>query len=273
MQDPDAPDGPPSQSQALVVTQAALRPPAKLHEERLPLLGLAVAADITVTSEGETDASAHARIEISLRLGFVRISFWIEFRVPPDSGDATLLLRTTFTRDVGDAAEGKVIVAVVPTFLAILQELHNFPWKIYQLPPRRFEELIAASYERDGWEAVLTPRSGDGGFDVMATKRGFGALRVIEQVKAYAPDRRVTADEVRALVGVLGSKLDTSKGIVTTTGEFAPRLKDDPYLKLLMPYRLELRSVPELLDWFDRLLLRAPKLQMETDPGTPVADG
>jgi restriction system protein len=50
---------------------------------------------------------------------------------------------------------------------------------------------------------TLTPRSGDYGRDVIAVKRGLGFIRVIDRVKAYKPDHLVTADDVRALMGVL----------------------------------------------------------------------
>jgi restriction system protein len=52
-------------------------------------------------------------------------------------------------------------------------------------------------------EVTLTPRSGDLGRDVIAVKRGLGTVRVIDQVKAYGPSHLVTADDVRALLGVL----------------------------------------------------------------------
>jgi restriction system protein len=49
----------------------------------------------------------------------------------------------------------------------------------------------------------------------------------------------VTADEVRALLGVLEG--DTaSKGFLTTTSDFAPRLRDDILIRKFMPARLEL---------------------------------
>lgn len=86
---------------------------------------------------------------------------------------------------------------------------------------------------------TLTPRSGDFGRDVIAVKRGLGTIRIIDQVKAYGPNHLVTAADVRALLGVLqGDK--ASKGFLTTTSDFAPRLRDDILLKPFMPAHLEL---------------------------------
>jgi restriction system protein len=100
---------------------------------------------------------------------------------------------------------------------------------------------VAASYERAGFdEVILTPRSGDFGRDVIATKRGFCSIRVIDQVKAYKPGHLVTANDVRALIGVLSTDLNASKGVMTTTSAFAPRIREDPSILPLVPHRLEL---------------------------------
>ena len=93
---------------------------------------------------------------------------------------------------------------------------------------------------------TLTPRSGDLGRDVIAVKRGLGTVRVIDQVKAYGPGHRVTADDVRALLGVLhGDK--ASKGFLTTTSDFAPKLPEDRLLTPFMPAQLELINGVALL--------------------------
>jgi hypothetical protein len=96
---------------------------------------------------------------------------------------------------------------------------------------------------------ILTPRSGDLGRDVIAIREGFGSVKFIEQVKDYKPGHIVTADEVRALIGVLSSERDATKAVFTTTSGFAPRLSQDKLTKPYIPYRLE------LLDK-DRLIIR-----------------
>jgi restriction system protein len=96
---------------------------------------------------------------------------------------------------------------------------------------------------------TLTPRSGDFGRDVIAVKRG---LRVIDQVKAYSPENLVTADDVRALIGVLHGD-GASKGFLTTTSDFAPRLRTDPLILPFMPSRLELIDGKALITRLDAL--------------------
>jgi hypothetical protein len=110
-------------------------------------------------------------------------------------------------------------------------------------------EIIAAAYDKAGFdEVILTPRSGDYGRDVIAIKYGFGSVKFIDQVKAYNPGHIVTAEEVRALLGVLQAEQDATKVIFTTTSTFAPRIKDDKFIKPFLPFRLELVNKEKLLE-------------------------
>jgi hypothetical protein len=110
----------------------------------------------------------------------------------------------------------------------------------YQLSWEKWKEIIAGAYKKAGFEEViLTPRSGDHGRDVIAIKKALGTIRVIDQVKAYKPGHLVTGEEVSALWGVMqGDK--SSKGFLTTTSDFAPRIKDNPFIAEFIPSRLEL---------------------------------
>ena len=98
--------------------------------------------------------------------------------------------------------------------------------------------MYAASGEFD--EVTLTPRSGDRGRDVIAEKKGFGSVRLIESVKRYRPGHVVTAEDMRALIGVLFINSKANKGVVSTTWRFAPGITKDPEISRLMPTRLEL---------------------------------
>ena len=100
---------------------------------------------------------------------------------------------------------------------------------------------------------ILTPRSGDKGRDVIATKRGIGSIRFFDQVKAYRPGHLVRAEEVRAMIGVIIGAGNVSKGIITTTSGFAPRVTEDAFIKPFMPYRLELKPRDDLLAWLAEL--------------------
>ena len=155
----------------------------------------------------------------------------------PDALINAIVDRTTQNED------GSIIVALQPAWEAIGKILRSNPSELLTLTPEQWEELIAASNDQAGYdEVVLTPRSGDYGRDIIATKKGWGSVRIIDQVKAYKPGHLVTANDVRALLGVLNSDRAATKGIVTTTSAFAPKIVEDPFISPYMPYRLELHD-------------------------------
>jgi restriction system protein len=156
--------------------------------------------------------------------------------------------------DLGGATDdGRVVRAVALPWFEALGEILRSGDSLFQLPWRRVEELVAGAYQEDGWEVVLTPRSGDRGRDLIATKRGFLQVRLVDQIKALTPGRLVDANDVRALVGVLASDLNTTKGVVTTTTDFAPGISEDPLISRHIPFRLELRNGVELRSWLAQL--------------------
>lgn len=150
--------------------------------------------------------------------------------------------------------EGALVRAVGVPWFAVMERIRKDPASIYQIDPRTWEEIIAGAYERAGFdEVILTPRSGDKGRDVVATKHGVGSIRVFDQVKAYKDGHLVTADEVRAMLGVITGAQNVSKGVITTTSMFAPKVRTDEYIRPNIPFRLELKDRDDLLSWLDQL--------------------
>ena len=141
-----------------------------------------------------------------------------------------------------ETEDGQLIKAVSFPLLAIIQRIIEDPSRMYDVHPRKWEEIVAATYAESGLfdEVTLTPRSGDRGRDVIAVKNGFGSVRLIESVKRYSPGKKTTAEEVQAFLGVLLSDPQANKGIVSTTWEFAPMILENPHIKQYVPHRLEL---------------------------------
>ena len=151
-------------------------------------------------------------------------------------------------------SEGQLVHAFVTPWRTIVERLKKDWMLAFKIPPRIWEEMIAAAFDQDGYDEVtLTPRSGDFGRDVIAVKRGICCVRIIGSVKAFAPGNLVGHDDVRALAGVLHGDQKASKGIITTTSDFAPNISTDPYLAPLMPYRLELMNGKKLMEWLAKL--------------------
>jgi restriction system protein len=156
--------------------------------------------------------------------------------------------------ELGDRTkEGALVRAVAIPWFAIIRLMQQDPRLIYELDPRKWEELVAGAWRQEGYDVILTPRSGDGGKDVIATLPGVGRVRLFDQVKRYGPTNLVTADEVRSMLGVLEAAGNVSKGIITTTSDFAPGIAADQGIQRLIPHRLELKAREELLAWLERL--------------------
>lgn len=154
----------------------------------------------------------------------------------------------------GRVDDGRLVEAVALPWFEIMKMIKADPSSIYSINPYAWEEIIAGAYSRAGFdEVVLTPRSGDNGRDVVATKNGIGSIRIFDQVKAYKPGHLVTAEEVRAMVGTITAAVNVSKGVVTTTSDFAPRILQVDYVRALVPYRLELKGRDTLLEWLDQV--------------------
>lgn len=151
--------------------------------------------------------------------------------------------------------EGQLVEAVTIPWFEIIESLKRNPKLAFEISPRKWEEIVAGAYKKAGFDEVtLTPSSGDLGRDIIAVKRGLGTIRIIDQVKAYKPGHLVTANDVRALLGVLqGDK--ASKGFLTTTSDFAPRLMDDILLKPFIPASLELINGISLLKRLEELVI------------------
>ena len=81
-------------------------------------------------------------------------------------------------------------------------------------------------------------------------KNGYGSVRLVESVKRHSPGTKTTAEEVQALLGVVLSDPQATKGIVSTTWEFAPKIFENPQITQYIPHRLELVDRGSLIERF-----------------------
>ena len=188
-------------------------------------------------------------------LGFGAISASAISSLPhvsiPDHSPA-ILIQIAYVSFLSRHSEGQIVQACDLPWKVISDLLNDGDDLVLLLAknPRKLEELIAAAYSKAGFEVVLTPRSGDGGKDIIATLKGQIEIRIIDQVKAYSPTTRVTHDDVRAMLGVLGGDNAASKGIITTTYTFQPEVRSSIEFAKYMPTRLQLRDKNDLVNWF-----------------------
>jgi len=166
---------------------------------------------------------------------------------------ATVVLESIIATD-RKTSEGVLIQATGAVWLEIAKRLGD-DWSIaLQIPPDKWEEIVAGAFKKFGYDEVtLTPRSADHGRDVIAVKSGVGSIRILGSVKAYKPGHLVTKEQVHALAGVVSLDPNASKGLLATTSDFAPRLMDDVRLKEATPHRIELMNGAQLQNWLREL--------------------
>jgi restriction system protein len=167
-----------------------------------------------------------------------------------DAADPTVLLKSVLLEFQGSSDEGMVVKRPRATWFEISKHLRIDPEFrfAFSTEPTAFEEFLAGAYQIAGWDAVmLTPQSGDKGRDVIAVTTGLATIRVLDQAKAYGKNHPVRPDDVRALYGVLMLDQRASKGIVTTTSDFAPSIASE--FGQAIPYRLELRNGSDFVEW------------------------
>jgi restriction system protein len=174
-------------------------------------------------------------------------------KIAESTDKATLLISSVIIPD-RPVDEGILIKSTSFLWGEIVEQLSS-DWSLaYQLPPERWEEIVAGAFKKAGYDEVtLTPRSGDHGRDVIAVKKGIGCVKIIGSVKAYGPKHLVPYDAVRSLLGVLSGERNASKGIITTTSDFPPNIKSDPFIGPFLPTRLELVNGDALRKWLSDL--------------------
>ncbi|WP_082773546.1 restriction endonuclease [Afipia birgiae] len=156
--------------------------------------------------------------------------------------------------------EGRLIASTKTIWNEIVRVLGCDWSQAFKIPPDKWEEIVAGAFKKDGYDDVtLTPRSGDHGRDVIAVRKGVGSVRILGSVKAYAPGNLITKEQVHALMGVVGLDPNASKGIITTTSDFAPRLLEDPNLAAAVPHRIELVNGAGLQSWLKGIVERDQK--------------
>lgn len=176
----------------------------------------------------------------------------------------TVLLRTALVRRGASTPEGDEIQSPTATWFEIVRQLERDPEFRFEFPidPIKFEEFLAGAHKLHGCDSVvLTPRSADRGRDVIAVSSTRGAMeKVLEQAKAHSPTNLVSANDVRAIFGVLRLDPSATKALITTTSSFAPGVADE--FQKVIPHQLETKNGEQLLEWIRKILAtRAVRIQ------------
>lgn len=114
---------------------------------------------------------------------------------------------------------------IAPVVIDINEELKRYlakhPEKLYELTPRKFEELIADILFDFGFDVELTPATRDGGKDIYAyIKNQICSFLMFVECKKWSPENHVGIEVVQRLYGVQQVN-KANKSMVVTTSFFS----------------------------------------------------
>ena len=121
------------------------------------------------------------------------------------------------------------------------------PSLIRSLSPHEFEDFIAFLLYRKGYKIEVTPRTKDGGKDIIAKYKMPAGNTVVCYVecKHYSEGRKVGVLPVRALYGVINAEKITCALLVTST-KFSKGAKD---FKTANCHLIDLIDIDNIHDW------------------------
>ncbi len=124
--------------------------------------------------------------------------------------------------NVCDEVESRIIqVEYLPQ--RVFDAIRHTPELMRSMEPRAFEELTAELLRKLGFQCVqLTPRSGDGGRDIIATREVNNIPIIMAfECKKYSESRKIGPETLRALLGTVShGRTKASMGVLVTTSSF-----------------------------------------------------
>jgi hypothetical protein len=160
--------------------------------------------------------------------------------------DSYTLLHEDLLRQQLPGSAAKIAVLSQDFWNALIARLARDPKQLYLLDPRHFEELVAELLVRHGCDVHLTPRSKDGGCDIMARfQTPMGRLLYLVECKRWAASRPVGVQIVNALYGVV-SKGQATGGMIVTTSRFTSGALE---IQRALEHRLMLKDYNALVAW------------------------
>lgn len=127
--------------------------------------------------------------------------------------------------------------------------LKRHPQQLYELSPRKFEELVASILKDLGFEVELTQATRDGGRDIIAhVKNAVSSYLTYIECKRYAADNKVGVGVIREVIGVHHLHKPTKSIIVTTSFFSSDAIKEAEK----MESQLDLKDFNHIKDWLQR---------------------
>ncbi len=194
-------------------------------------------------AKDEDDIFRFEDLEISLdssNLAFERLSLKID-----ELEKNGILENEIYNSDIFDKNS---ITVITDIDIEVKKYFKKYPNKLYEIEPRRFEDLIASIMKDMGFDIELTKATRDGGRDIIASiKNSVTDMLCYIECKRYAPENKIGVGIVRKVVGVHTLRKPT-KSIIVTTSFFT---KDAIEEAKIIENQIDLKNFNNLKDWLE----------------------
>jgi hypothetical protein len=162
------------------------------------------------------------------------------------SGEPALIYKDIFYNHTRQDVQN-IIVSSESYWNDLIRHFANNPSELQKVDDRKFEELIAELLSREGLDVTLTPKSKDGGRDILAYySTDIAENLYLVECKRYSLNNPVGVKIIRELYGVVEAERATA-GLVVTTSRFT---KGALKFRETVRHRIKLKEYNQLCDWF-----------------------
>jgi restriction system protein len=146
-------------------------------------------------------------------------------------------------------SEKKIITNLCSGVSELIHEVNKKPAILYDIDPRKFEELIAHIFSLQGFSVQLTKQTRDGGRDIIAIRCDLGIKsKYIIECKRYAPNKPVSVELVRALYGTQMQE-GANKSVLATTSRFTQDARSFATEKNNTEWFMDLKDFEDIRHW------------------------
>ena len=160
-----------------------------------------------------------------------------------------ILYENTFLLNTSRQDRAKIFYVLNEEWQQIINRLALNPQAIYELTPRKFEELVAGLLIKDGLTIQMTPEARDGGKDIIAEyESNLGKQLFLVECKRYSRQRPVSVSVIQRLYGLVEESKATS-GLVVTTSRFS---RDALEYQGRIKHRMSLKKYEDISSWLNK---------------------
>ncbi len=206
----------------------------------------AVDIKVSISSIDSARSELISKLSKSINNGKYQQSLFQEEKLVTETAS---ILTITDVKDsiVSETKPASIIITDINE--EIKKYFNRNPQKLYDLSPRKFEELIGSILEDLGFSIELTKATRDGGRDIIAKiKNSVTDFLAYIECKRYSPENKIGVGIIREVIGV--HHLDKpSKSIIVTTSFFT---RDAVEMAREMENQMDLKDFNSIKEWLKK---------------------